>query len=155
SHAGRPSRHVTAFDGANHRLGKMVEPRILREESIEHGAEEENAGALERLLVDRYRDLDAARCPDAAALANAAHDRPAVDVANAADPALGGSVGHFRKHRQRFPQRLGVAPGTTLYKAEMIGAEHVDETPGDGAGMGYFAATAQLRHDRLAGRRRT
>src|SRR5215470_9245759 len=103
----------------------MVEPRILREESVEHGTEEENAGALERLLVDCHCDLDAARCPDAAALANAAHDRPAVDVANAADAALGGGVGHFRKHRQRFPQRLSIASSAPLDKAEMIGAEHI------------------------------
>src|SRR5260221_1905483 len=133
----------------------MVEPRILREESVEHGTEEENAGALERLLVDRHRDLDAARCPDAAALANPAYDRPAIDVANAADAALGGGVGHFREHRQRFPQGLSIASCATLHKAEMIGAEHIDESPGDGAGVGHFAATAQLRHDRLAGRSRT
>src|SRR5260370_28981272 len=124
----------------------MVKPRILREESVEHGAEDENAGALERLLVDRHRDLDAARCTDAAALANAAYDRPAVDVANAADAALGGGVGHFREHRQRFPQRLRIASSATLYKAEMIGDENIDEAPGDSAGVGHFAATAQLRH---------
>src|SRR5258708_7038001 len=107
----------------------MVEPRILREKSVEHGAEDENAGALERLLVDRHRDLDAARCPDAAALANAAYDRPAVDVANAADAALGGGVGHFREHRQRFPQRLSIASSATLYQPAMILAEHLDHAP--------------------------
>src|SRR5258708_37069837 len=123
----------------------MVEPRILREESVEHGAEDENAGALERRLVDRHRDLDAARCPDAGALANAAHDRPAVDVANAADAALGGGVGHFREHRQRFPQRLSIASSATLHKAEMIGAERLADAPGDSAGMRHFAAPAQLR----------
>src|SRR5260370_4202385 len=133
----------------------MVEAQIDREKAAEQGDEDENAGAQERRLVDRRRDLDAARCPDAAALANAAYDQPAVDVANAADAALGGGVGHFREHRQRFPQRLSIASSATLYKAEMIGAEHVDQAPGDSAAMGHFAATAQLRHDRLAGRRRT
>src|SRR5262245_33594600 len=131
----------------------MVEPRILREEPVEHGAEEENAGALERLLVDRHGDLDTARRPDAAALANAAYDRPAVDVANAADAALGGGVGHFREHRQRFPQRLSIASSTTLYEAEMIGAEHIDESPGDGARVGSFAVAAHMRPGRLAGGR--
>src|SRR5262249_59278079 len=110
------------------------------------------SGAFKCLLVDGHRDLDAARCADAAAFANAAHDRPAVDVANAADATLGGGVGHFRKHRQGFPQRLSIVPGTTLHKIEIDAAYHIDQAPGDSARMGHFAATAELRHDRLARR---
>ena len=37
-------------------------------------------------------------------------------------------------------QRHGVTPGAALDDAEMIGAEHIDETPGDGAGVGGLAA---------------
>ena len=65
------------------------------------------------------------------------------------------AVGHVGEHRQGLPQRLGVAAGAALDQAEMIGAQHVDEPPGDGAGMRRLAAAAQLRHDRLARRRRT
>src|SRR5262249_39804732 len=133
---------------------KMVEARILGEESVEHGAKQKDSGALECLLVDGHRDLDAARCPDAAAFANTAHHWPAVDVANAADATLGGGVGHFRKHRQGFPQRLSVVPGTALHKTEMVGAEHIDQAPGDSTRMGHLAATAELCHDRLVRRRR-
>src|SRR5262252_4249013 len=122
----------------------MVEARILGKEAIEHGAKQKDAGALECSFVDRHRDFDPARCPDAAALANAPYNRPAVDVANAANAALSNGVIHFRKHRQGFPQCLSVAPGTAFHQAEMIGAEHVDQPPGDRAGVRDLASTAQL-----------
>src|SRR5216683_185248 len=120
SHARGPSHDFTALDGADHRLGEMVEPRILGKEPVEHRAEQEDAGALQRPFVNRHRDLDAARRPDAAALANAAYNRPAVDIANAADAALGDGVGHFCEHRQGFLQRLGIASRPTFHKTEMI-----------------------------------
>ena len=65
---------------------KWLSAEYSAEEAVEHGAEQEHAAALERLLVERDGDLDAARRADAAALADAAHDRPAVDAADAADP---------------------------------------------------------------------
>ncbi len=92
--------------------------------------------------------------PDAAALADTPHDRPAVDVTNATDAALGGAVGHLRKNRQRFPHRFGIAAGAALDQTEMIGREQVHEPPGDRAGMRRFAAAAQLPDDRLARGRR-
>ena len=36
----------------------------------------------------------------------------------------------------------------------MIGAEHVDQPPGDASGVGGFASPAQLRYNRLTRRRR-
>src|SRR5438034_8001192 len=92
SHARRPSHDFAAFDRADDGLGEMVEAGILGKKSIQHGAQQEHAGALEGLLVDRNGNLDAARGADAAALADAAHDRPAVDAAHAANPALGNAV---------------------------------------------------------------
>ena len=132
----------------------MIEARIFGEEPIEHGAEQEDAGTFERLLVDRHGDLDPACGPDAAALAEATHDRPAVDIADATNAAFGSDVGHLREHRQRFAQRLSIATGAALDQTEMVGAKQVDEPPGDRAGMCRLAAAAQLRDDRLAWRRR-
>src|SRR5215471_17983418 len=117
----------------------MVESRISGEESVEHGAQQKNSRALERPFVDRHRNLNTTCGTNTAALANAAHDRPAVNIANATNAALGDSVGHLCEHRQGLLQRLAIASRAAFHKAEMIGAEHVDEAPGDGAGMGDLA----------------
>src|SRR5712672_4817862 len=131
----------------------MIEARIFRKEAIEHGAEEERARALKRLLVDGDRDLDSARDPYAAALADTPHDRPAIDVTNAADAALGGAIVHKDKNRQRLPNRLGVVSSASLDQSEMIGRKQVHEPPGDRAGVRRFAAATQLPDNRLARRR--
>src|SRR4029079_5755613 len=133
----------------------MIQPRVFGKETVEHRAQQENAGALEGFFVDRYCNFYAARSPDPAALAYAAHDRPAVDAANAADATLGDAVRQFAEHRQHFAERRGVVTRATINKAEVIGAEHVDETPSHRPGVRHFAATAQLRNDRLARRSRT
>src|SRR3954447_8846600 len=88
AHARRPSHDFAPLHRADHRLREMVERRIFREKSIEHRPKQEYACALECLLVDRHRDLDAARRADTRTLTDPAHDRTAVDVANASDSAL-------------------------------------------------------------------
>jgi len=92
--------------------------------------------------------------PDAAALADTPHDRPAIDVTNAADAALGGAIGHLGKNRQRLPNRLGIVSSASLDQSEMIGRKQVHEPPGDRAGVRRFAAATQLPDNRLARRRR-
>ncbi len=98
----------------------MIEAGILGEEAIEHGAEEKYAGAFERLLVNRDGDLDSACDPDAAALADAPHDGPAIDVTDSTDAALGGAIGHLGKKRKDFPNRLGVPSGTSIHQTEVV-----------------------------------
>jgi hypothetical protein len=132
----------------------MVEGRIFSKEPIKDSAEQERAGTFESSLVDRHGNLDPAGGADADALANTTHDRPAIHGSDAAKSSLGGGVFHIREHRQRFPQRLSIAARTALDKAEMIGAEHINEPPGNRAGVRRLAAAAQLRYDRLTRWRR-
>jgi len=132
----------------------MIEAGILGKEAIEHGAEQKGAGAFERLLVDADGDLDPARDSHTAALANAPHDRPAVDVTDPPDAAFGGAVGHLRKQCQGLADRLGTASGAAIDQAEMVCGEQVHEPPGDRAGVRRFTAAAQLSDDGFARRRR-
>src|SRR5665213_4066383 len=129
----------------------MVEAGVLDKKTVQHGAEQKDACAFKCLLVYCHRNLCAARRADAAALADTAYDRPAVDAAYAPDPSLGDTVGQFAEHRQHFPQSLGVAPATALNKAEMVGAKHVYETPGHSTCMRHFTAAAHLADHRLSG----
>src|SRR5271166_5496401 len=133
----------------------MIKARIFAIEAVEDGADQEYAAALEGLLVDRHGHFDAARDADAAGLANAADDRPAVDAAQSANAPFGGAVGKIGEHRNGLAQGLRVAPGAALDEAEMIEAQQIDEAPGDFARIGRFAAAAQLSDDRLARARRS
>src|SRR5450631_1458854 len=128
----------------------MIEAGILGKETIEHGAQQKCAGTFKRLLVDGDGDLDTARRPDAAVLTDPPHDRPAVDVTNATDAALGGAIAHLRKKRQGLAYRLGAASGTTVDQSEMVCGEQVHQPPVDRAGVRRLAAAAQLSHDGLA-----
>src|SRR5262249_55807102 len=153
AHAWRPTHDFATLDGPDHGLSEMIEGGILGKVPLEHGAEQERTGALERLFVDRDRDLDPPRGPDATALPDTARDRPAVDVADAANAPLGDRILHVREHRKGLTQRLGIVTAPALDDPHMVGAEHVDEAPRDGAGVRRLAAAAQLGHDRLAWRR--
>jgi len=53
SHAWRPSHDLATVYGTDHGLGEMVEARILRKETVEHGAERECASTFEGFLIDR------------------------------------------------------------------------------------------------------
>src|SRR5882757_3228199 len=132
----------------------MVESRILGEEPVEHRAEKEDTAALECLLIDRHRYFDAPRGSDAGALADAPYDRPAIDAAHAMDTALRDAVRRLREHRQGLLKCLRIAACPALDETEVIGAQHIDEAPGDSAGMGRFAAAAHRRYHRLPRRRR-
>src|SRR5262245_44794371 len=127
----------------------MVDADILGEETVENGTEQEGAAALEGALVERHRDLGAARHADAARMPDAPDDRPAVDVADAADLALGRAVRDLGEQGQHLAQSMAALPGRPLDQAEMVEAEHVDETPGDLAGRGAVGLSGERRDDRL------
>src|SRR3954454_3172191 len=135
---------LASIDGADHGLGEVIEAGILGKKAIEHGAEQKCAGAFERLLVNRHGDLDAARDPDAAALADPPYDRSAVDVADASDAALRGTVAHLREQRKDLADGFRAASGAAIDQSEMVCREQVHEPPGDRTGVRGLTAAAQL-----------
>ena len=129
----------------------MVEAGIVGEKAFQHGAEQKHAAAFERLLVERDRDLPVPRAaPLPSALADASHDRPAVDAADAADLAFGRVVGRSANSDSISRKRWRAVAGAAFDEPEIIQAEHVDQPPSDDADAGDFAAAAQLRDHGLA-----
>src|SRR5207237_7413522 len=99
----------------------MIEAGVFSEEAIEHRAQEENSGTLVRRLVNRDRYLDSASDAHSTSLSDAPYNRSTVDVANSTDAALDGAIGHVGEDRKRFLDRFGIAPGTPIDEAEMVG----------------------------------
>ena len=80
--------YFSSIDGADHGLGKMIEAGVLGKEAVEHRAQEEDAGAFERLLVKGEGDLEPASGAGAICLSQASNSGPALDCDDATDSSF-------------------------------------------------------------------
>ena len=103
--ARRPAHDLAALGRAHDRLGEVVDRHVFGEEPVEDRAEEERAGAFERLLFQRHGDLEPARRRGALRLPQTPDDRPRAEAAHAADLAVGRAVGEVGEQDERLAQR--------------------------------------------------
>src|SRR6185437_6745116 len=89
------------------RLGERVDRHVFGKKPLEHRAEQEYAGALERILAASQRDLQAATERDRPGNQSAPRDRLGRDRAQSLDLARDVQLVEIGVERQQLAQRRG------------------------------------------------
>src|SRR6185437_13923899 len=109
-----PSHDLATAQRTQGRLGKRVDRYVFGKKPLEHRAEQEHAGALERILAASQRDLEAAAERDRPGNESAARDRLGRDRAQALDLARDVQLVEIGVERQQLAQRRGALLGTAV-----------------------------------------